>query len=194
MAGAKPKTYKEHKFDHLKELDGISDAQVEEHLALYAGYVKQVNALNEELTALRAQSHLPLPDLAQRALEMIGIVAELDASPSRAAPASRARARSGVRWWTRVTTFPRIRARASSPAPRTRSATGCSRRCGRRSPDTRLEGRMSATRRHFLEMAGAAALATAAAGTAISQTRTAGSPVVKPKMTRGAKMMPLNSG
>jgi muramoyltetrapeptide carboxypeptidase len=39
---------------------------------------------------------------------------------------------------------------------------------------------MSATRRHFLEMAGAVALASAAAGTAISQTRTGGSPGVKP--------------
>ena len=39
---------------------------------------------------------------------------------------------------------------------------------------------MGATRRHFLEMAGAVALASAAAGTAISQTRTGGSPVVKP--------------
>ena len=39
---------------------------------------------------------------------------------------------------------------------------------------------MSATRRHFLGMAGAVALASAAAGTAVSQTRTGGSPVVKP--------------
>ena len=54
MAGTKPKTYKEQKFD-LKGLDGISDKQVEEHLALYAGYVKQVNTLNEELAKLRAE-------------------------------------------------------------------------------------------------------------------------------------------
>jgi Fe-Mn family superoxide dismutase len=53
MARPKVKTYKEQKFDHLKGLDGISDKQVEEHLALYAGYVKQVNALNEELAKLR---------------------------------------------------------------------------------------------------------------------------------------------
>ena len=53
MARVKAKTYKEQKFDHLKALDGISDKQVEEHLALYAGYVKQVNALNEELAKLR---------------------------------------------------------------------------------------------------------------------------------------------
>ncbi|MBM4440883.1 MAG: Fe-Mn family superoxide dismutase [Candidatus Rokubacteria bacterium] len=55
MAGVKVKTYKEQKFDHLKGLDGISDKQVEEHLALYAGYVKQVNTLNEELARLRGE-------------------------------------------------------------------------------------------------------------------------------------------
>jgi len=55
MARGKVKTYKEQKFDHLKGLDGISDKQVEEHLALYAGYVKQVNALNEELAKLRGE-------------------------------------------------------------------------------------------------------------------------------------------
>ena len=55
MARLKAKTYKEQKFDHLKGLDGISDKQLEEHFALYAGYVKQVNALNEELTKLRSE-------------------------------------------------------------------------------------------------------------------------------------------
>ena len=45
----KPRTYQEQAFDHLKGLDGISDAQVAEHLLLYAGYVKQVNALSERL-------------------------------------------------------------------------------------------------------------------------------------------------
>ena len=53
MARPKAKTYKEQKFDHLSGLQGISDKQVEEHLALYAGYVKQVNTLNEELARLR---------------------------------------------------------------------------------------------------------------------------------------------
>ena len=55
MARPTVKTYKEQKFDHLKGLDGISDKQVEEHLALYAGYVKQVNTLNEELAKLRGE-------------------------------------------------------------------------------------------------------------------------------------------
>ncbi len=55
MGRAAVKTYKEQKFDHLTGLQGISDEQVKEHLALYAGYVKQVNALNEELARLRGE-------------------------------------------------------------------------------------------------------------------------------------------
>ena len=46
-----PKAYTEQVFA-LEGLDGISDAQVEEHVMLYAGYVKQVNLLNEELAAM----------------------------------------------------------------------------------------------------------------------------------------------
>ena len=41
-------------FDHLSGLAGISDAQVSEHLELYGGYVKQVNALVQELSEMRA--------------------------------------------------------------------------------------------------------------------------------------------
>lgn len=55
MATAKVKTYKEQSFDHLRGLEGISDAQIAEHLQLYAGYVKQVNTLNAELAELRSQ-------------------------------------------------------------------------------------------------------------------------------------------
>jgi Fe-Mn family superoxide dismutase len=44
-------TYTEQAFD-LKGLDGISDGQIAEHLQLYAGYVKQVNLLNQELAAM----------------------------------------------------------------------------------------------------------------------------------------------
>ena len=36
-----PRIYKEYPFD-LHGLDGISDAQIAERLALYAGYVKEV--------------------------------------------------------------------------------------------------------------------------------------------------------
>jgi superoxide dismutase, Fe-Mn family len=49
MPRMKAKAYREQAFDSVRGLDGISDAQVAEHLKLYAGYVKQVNVLNEQL-------------------------------------------------------------------------------------------------------------------------------------------------
>ena len=55
MARGKVKAYKEQSFDQLRGLDGISDDQIAEHLKLYSGYVKQVNALNQELTELLAK-------------------------------------------------------------------------------------------------------------------------------------------
>lgn len=51
MTRGKMKAYKEQLFDQLKGLDGISDDQIAEHLKLYAGYVKQVNTLNEQIAA-----------------------------------------------------------------------------------------------------------------------------------------------
>src|SRR6516164_6379272 len=48
-------TYTTKSFDHLKALTGISDAQLAEHLDLYAGYVKQVNALVQELSEMGAE-------------------------------------------------------------------------------------------------------------------------------------------
>jgi len=53
MPAHKRTIYTEQHFDHLRDLDGISDGQIAEHLSLYAGYVRQVNTLNEELAALR---------------------------------------------------------------------------------------------------------------------------------------------
>jgi len=53
-----PKTYKEHPFD-LHGLDGISDAQIAEHLVLYAGYVKQVNGINEQLAEMIGRGQAP---------------------------------------------------------------------------------------------------------------------------------------
>lgn len=41
-------TYQEKKFD-LPELEGISQKSVEEHLGLYAGYVKNFNAISDKL-------------------------------------------------------------------------------------------------------------------------------------------------
>jgi len=58
MSGATPKSYKQQSFDHLTGLHGISDEQVKEHLSLYAGYVKNVNALNEELAGIRDKGKL----------------------------------------------------------------------------------------------------------------------------------------
>jgi Fe-Mn family superoxide dismutase len=52
MIQSKAKAYKEQAFDHLTGLDGISDTQIAEHRSLYAGYVKQVNTLNEKLAEL----------------------------------------------------------------------------------------------------------------------------------------------
>ena len=61
MPAVKVKTYKEQRFDQLKGLDGISDDQIAEHLKLYAGYVKQVNSLNEQLDEMceRASRRAP---------------------------------------------------------------------------------------------------------------------------------------
>ena len=55
MARGKVKAYKEQSFDHLHGLAGISDNQIAEHLKLYGGYVKQVNALNEDLAGMLGQ-------------------------------------------------------------------------------------------------------------------------------------------
>jgi superoxide dismutase, Fe-Mn family len=52
--GPPPKTYEPRRFD-LKGLAGISNAQIEEHLALYAGYVAQVNGLSRERSEMLAR-------------------------------------------------------------------------------------------------------------------------------------------
>lgn len=44
--------YEEKKFN-IGELDGISAKQIEEHLKLYAGYVKNANALMEKIAELK---------------------------------------------------------------------------------------------------------------------------------------------
>ncbi|MBX4200400.1 hypothetical protein KW790_03010 [Candidatus Parcubacteria bacterium] len=49
------KTFTEQKFD-IPELKGISKKSVEEHLGLYAGYVKNFGALNAEMSALMPES------------------------------------------------------------------------------------------------------------------------------------------
>jgi Fe-Mn family superoxide dismutase len=49
------KAYKPQSFDQLTGLEGISDAQVKEHLELYQGYVKQVNILTDKLAEMLAK-------------------------------------------------------------------------------------------------------------------------------------------
>jgi superoxide dismutase, Fe-Mn family len=63
MAVTKRSAYAEQQFDHLSGLDGISDEQIREHLTLYAGYVRQVNLLNEELSVLRSRGRASGRDL-----------------------------------------------------------------------------------------------------------------------------------
>lgn len=46
------KRYAEKDYARVRRLAGLSDAQIEEHLKLYAGYVKRTNALTERLYAL----------------------------------------------------------------------------------------------------------------------------------------------
>jgi superoxide dismutase, Fe-Mn family len=55
MPQVKTTMYKPQAFDHLTGLEGISDAQLAEHRELYAGYVKQVNALTELLAEVRGR-------------------------------------------------------------------------------------------------------------------------------------------
>ena len=59
MPPAKQRPYVEQRFDGVRGLDGISDDQIGEHLSLYAGYVRQVNALNAELAGLASTAASP---------------------------------------------------------------------------------------------------------------------------------------
>jgi Fe-Mn family superoxide dismutase len=62
MLHAKRIAYTAQSFPQLRGLEGISDDQIAEHLQLYAGYVKQVNALNDELAALRERGRASARD------------------------------------------------------------------------------------------------------------------------------------
>ena len=61
-----PKTYEPRRFD-LRGLSGISNAQIEEHLTLYAGYVAQVNTLSRERSEMlgRGQASGKIPGFAE---------------------------------------------------------------------------------------------------------------------------------
>jgi DNA helicase-2/ATP-dependent DNA helicase PcrA len=62
----------------IDEVEGVSDEAR-----------ARIRRFNEELADLRAHAHVPLPELVARALDSLGIVRELDASPSPAAPAAK---------------------------------------------------------------------------------------------------------
>lgn len=61
-------TYTEQSFN-LPELKGLSTKQIEVHLKLYAGYVKNVNAINEKVAELKKDSEknaIALSELTRR--------------------------------------------------------------------------------------------------------------------------------
>lgn len=57
-------TYPQREFK-LSGLNGISDQQVEVHLGLYAGYVKNTNTLNEKIAALVKDGKSGTPEYAE---------------------------------------------------------------------------------------------------------------------------------
>ncbi|MCA1830173.1 MAG: ATP-dependent helicase, partial [Actinobacteria bacterium] len=75
----------------LDEVEGVSDEAR-----------ARIAAFNAELARVRAATHLPLPELAARALDMLGIARELDASPS---PAARAAKRNLANFMDRIAAF-----------------------------------------------------------------------------------------
>lgn len=62
MLSATP--YKQQEFK-LTGLTGISDKQIEVHLGLYAGYVKNTNLLNDRIAALEKEGKIGTPDWAE---------------------------------------------------------------------------------------------------------------------------------
>ncbi len=58
-------TYKTREFNHLVGLNGISAAQVEQHLKLYEGYVKNTNLLNEQIAEMLAKGNTENPIFAE---------------------------------------------------------------------------------------------------------------------------------
>jgi Fe-Mn family superoxide dismutase len=57
-------SYQEKKFD-LSGLNGISDKQLEIHFALYAGYVKNTNLLNEQISEMLKNGKGGTPEYAE---------------------------------------------------------------------------------------------------------------------------------
>ncbi|MCL5961479.1 MAG: Fe-Mn family superoxide dismutase [Chloroflexi bacterium] len=61
---ANPHTYQQRSYK-LTGLNGISDRQIDAHLGLYAGYVKNTNLLNEKIAELVNQGKTGTPDWAE---------------------------------------------------------------------------------------------------------------------------------
>ncbi|MGC4121462.1 MAG: Fe-Mn family superoxide dismutase [Myxococcales bacterium] len=59
------RSYKVREFPHLKGLKGLSDVQIEQHLKLYEGYVKQTNLLREQITDMVAKGQSDQPIFAE---------------------------------------------------------------------------------------------------------------------------------
>ncbi len=59
------KPYVEKDFSHLKGLTGISDKTLEIHLALYSGYVKNTNGLNEKVVDLTEKNQSGTPEYSE---------------------------------------------------------------------------------------------------------------------------------
>jgi superoxide dismutase, Fe-Mn family len=57
--------YKEQDFSKLQGLNGISDKTLEIHLALYSGYVKNTNTLNEKVIELTEAGKSGTPEYAE---------------------------------------------------------------------------------------------------------------------------------
>jgi Fe-Mn family superoxide dismutase len=65
MAESQNRPYIAKDFSHLKGLTGISDQTLEIHLALYAGYVKNANLLNDRVSGLIATGQSGSPEYAE---------------------------------------------------------------------------------------------------------------------------------
>lgn len=59
------KEYTTRTFPHLKGLKGISDAQLEEHLKLFQGYVKNTNILNQKVEELTKAGKSGTPEYSE---------------------------------------------------------------------------------------------------------------------------------
>ncbi|HQR39970.1 MAG TPA: Fe-Mn family superoxide dismutase [Blastocatellia bacterium] len=61
MANLSGQPYPERQFNNLSGLNGLSAEQIDQHLKLYAGYVKNTNLLNEQLGELIASGDTTSP-------------------------------------------------------------------------------------------------------------------------------------